>query len=90
MRHALSRDRRLHGRFDSEVMTLDDLDTVLLERRGAVEERRVAAEGWPEWINVLSKVGQVAAVRIFARERREGDLRDGTVVAAVGKVLPWR
>lgn len=77
MRHAPSKDRRkVCPRRPRPV-------TEQLERRGAVEEGRAAAEGWPEWINIPSKVGQVAAVRIFARERREGDLRDGTVVAAV-------
>ena len=58
-------------------MTLDDLDAALLEGRGAVEEGRVAAEGWPEWINVLSEVGEVAAVRILARERREATYATG-------------
>jgi hypothetical protein len=31
----------------------------------------MAAEGWPEWLNTPSKVGQVAAVRILARKRGE-------------------
>lgn len=55
MRHALSRDRRkVCPRRPRPV-------TEQLERRGAVEEGRAAAEGWPEWMNVPSKVGQVAA-----------------------------
>ena len=34
----------------------------------AVEGDRAAGEGWPQWVNVPSKVGQVAAARIFSRE----------------------
>jgi NAD(P)-dependent dehydrogenase (short-subunit alcohol dehydrogenase family) len=64
----------LRARF--EPATLDDIDATMLAWRDAVIEGR--AEGWPEWINIPSKVGQVAAVRVAARERR-----DGTLVAAV-------
>lgn len=39
--------------------------------------------GHDEWINVPSKVAQVAAVRAVARERRDTDLADGTLVAAI-------
>jgi len=46
-------------------------------------EGRAGEEGWPEWINIPSKVGQVAAVRVLARERRAADAEDGTLVAAV-------
>jgi carbonyl reductase 1 len=66
----------LRARF--EAQTLDDIDATMLAWRDAVIDGHAAAEGWPEWINVPSKVGQVAAVRVAARERR-----DGTLVAAV-------
>jgi len=51
--------------------------------RDAPLEGRAVCEGWPEWINVPSKVGQVAAVRVVARERRAADALDGTLVAAI-------
>jgi carbonyl reductase 1 len=73
----------LHSRFDSDVMTLDDVDATMLAWRDAVIEGRAAAEGWPDWINIPSKVGQVAAVRVLARERRALDAGDGTLIAAV-------
>jgi NAD(P)-dependent dehydrogenase (short-subunit alcohol dehydrogenase family) len=73
----------LHYRFDTEAMSLQDVDATLLAWRDAVLEGRAAEEGWPEWINIPSKVGQVAAVRVLARERRDADARDGTLVAAV-------
>ena len=73
----------LHARFDAGAATLDDIDAVMLEWRDAVSEGLAAGEGWPEWINVPSKVGQVAAVRVVARERRAADALDGTLVAAI-------
>jgi carbonyl reductase 1 len=73
----------LHARFDTDTMTLHDVDAAMLAWRDAVVEGRAGAEGWPEWINIPSKVGQVAAVRVLARERRAADAQDGTLVAAV-------
>jgi carbonyl reductase 1 len=73
----------LHGRFDTETLSLDGLEALLADYVEAVESGRAAEEGWPEWINVPSKVGQVAAMRILARERREQAQRDGLFVAAV-------
>ena len=73
----------LHGRFDTETMSLDDVDAAMLAWRDAVIAGTAAAEGWPDWINIPSKVGQVAAVRVLARERRERDKADATLVAAV-------
>jgi carbonyl reductase 1 len=73
----------LHARFDTDTMTLHDVDAAMLGWRDAVVEGRAGAEGWPEWINIPSKVGQVAAVRVLARERRADDAQDGTLVAAV-------
>src|SRR3954447_24090280 len=64
-------------------MTLDDLDARMLAWRDAVVEGRDAEEGWPEWLDIASRVGQVAAVRMVARERRAADARDGTLVAAI-------
>ena len=73
----------LHAHFDTDTMTLHDVDAAMLAWRDAVVEGRAREEGWPEWINIPSKVGQVAAVRVLARERRAADAQDGTLVAAV-------
>jgi carbonyl reductase 1 len=87
---------RLHGRFDTDAMTLDDVDATVAAWRDAVVAGRAAAEGWPEFINIPSKVGQVAAVRVLARERRDADARHDTLIAAVcpgmidtGASRPW-
>jgi carbonyl reductase 1 len=55
----------------------------MLAWRDAVVDGRAADEGWPEWINIPSKVGQVAAMRVLARRRRTADRTDGTLVAAI-------
>jgi carbonyl reductase 1 len=60
---------QLHQRFDTDTIGLDDLYTTMLAWRDAVVDGRAAEEGWPEWINVPSKVAQVAVVRVLARER---------------------
>jgi carbonyl reductase 1 len=73
----------LRSRFDTDTMALDDVDAVMLAWRDAVLEGRAGEEGWPDWINIPSKVGQVAAVRVLARQRRDTDARAGTLVAAV-------
>jgi len=74
---------RLHERFDTDSMSLDDVDAATRAWRDAVIAGRASEEGWPEWINIPSKVGQVAAVRVLARERRSADAVHGTLVAAV-------
>jgi carbonyl reductase 1 len=56
----------LWNRFDAAV-TLNEIDTVMLDYVDAVESGRAAAQGWPDWINIPSKVGQVAAARVYAR-----------------------
>jgi carbonyl reductase 1 len=71
----------LHDRFGAG--TLDDVDAVMIDWRDAVLDGRAAGEGWPDWINIPSKVGQVAAVRALARERAAEGRDDGTLVAAV-------
>ena len=70
----------LHARFEAE--SLDEIDGVMRDYVAAVEAGTTAADGWPDWINIASKVGQVAAMRIFARQARASGLRDVVVNAA--------
>jgi NAD(P)-dependent dehydrogenase (short-subunit alcohol dehydrogenase family) len=86
----------LHARFDTGLATLDDVDAAVCTWRDAVRERRAAGQAWPAWINIPSKIGQVAAVRVLARQRREDDLRRRILIAAVcpglidtGASRPW-
>jgi carbonyl reductase 1 len=70
------------SRFPDDA-TLADVDAVLAGWVRAVHAGTAEDEGWPAWLNIPSKVGQVAAVRAVARERRERDLAAGRLVAAV-------
>jgi carbonyl reductase 1 len=72
-------DPRVRPRF-AAARTLEDVEAVLADWRAA---GRAEAEGWPKWLNVPSKVAQVAAVRAVAATRRERDLAEGTLIAAV-------
>jgi carbonyl reductase 1 len=58
----------LHSRFDTEAIGLDKLDETILAWRDAVLRGDAERQGWPSSINIPSKVGQVAAMRIVARE----------------------
>jgi NAD(P)-dependent dehydrogenase (short-subunit alcohol dehydrogenase family) len=73
----------LHARFDGDLASLDDVDSAVFRWRDAVRDGRAAGEAWPAWINIPSKIGQVAAVRVLARQRRADDLRRGILIAAV-------
>jgi NAD(P)-dependent dehydrogenase (short-subunit alcohol dehydrogenase family) len=73
----------LHARFDGDLESLGDVDSAVRTWRDAVREGRAAGEAWPAWINIPSKIGQVAAVRVLARQRRADDLRRGILIAAV-------
>ncbi|MEU6669160.1 SDR family NAD(P)-dependent oxidoreductase [Streptomyces sp. NPDC046727] len=74
-------DPRLHHLFDSA--SLDQVEYAVESWRGAVHNRTAREAGWPIWLNVPSKVAQVAAVRAVAAERRAHDLATGTLIAAV-------
>jgi NAD(P)-dependent dehydrogenase (short-subunit alcohol dehydrogenase family) len=74
-------DPRLHPLFDGA--SLDQVEYAVESWRGAVHNGTAEEAGWPRWLNVPSKVAQVAAVRAVAAERRERDLAAGTLVASV-------
>jgi NAD(P)-dependent dehydrogenase (short-subunit alcohol dehydrogenase family) len=72
----------LHDRFDAGA-SLDDVDAVVCRWRDGVRDGSALAEAWPAFINIPSKVAQVAAVRSLARQRRHDDERRGIFLAAV-------
>jgi NAD(P)-dependent dehydrogenase (short-subunit alcohol dehydrogenase family) len=71
----------VRDRFDGA--SLEQINAAVEEYRRTVHAGTAVEHGWPEWINIVSKVAQVAAVRAVAAERRAADLADGTLVAAV-------
>ncbi|MFF3663185.1 SDR family NAD(P)-dependent oxidoreductase [Streptomyces olivochromogenes] len=74
-------DPRLHHLFDGA--SLDQVEYAVESWRSAVHNKTAEEAGWPRWLNVPSKVAQVAAVRAVAAERRERDLADNTLIASV-------
>jgi NAD(P)-dependent dehydrogenase (short-subunit alcohol dehydrogenase family) len=74
-------DPRLRPLFDGA--TLEGAEAAVESWRTAIHGGRAEEQGWPRWINVPSKVAQVAAVRAVAAQRRTADLAEGTLIAAV-------
>ncbi|MFZ3567336.1 SDR family NAD(P)-dependent oxidoreductase [Streptomyces sp. BH097] len=74
-------DGRLHHLFDGA--SLEQVEYAVETWRSAIHHKTAQEAGWPLWLNVPSKVAQVAAVRAVAAERRARDLADDTLVAAV-------
>ncbi|MCX5181745.1 SDR family NAD(P)-dependent oxidoreductase [Streptomyces sp. NBC_00268] len=74
-------DPRLHHLFDGA--SLDQVEYAVESWRSAIHNKTAQEAGWPRWLNVPSKVAQVAAVRAVAAERREHDLADNTLIASV-------
>jgi NAD(P)-dependent dehydrogenase (short-subunit alcohol dehydrogenase family) len=76
----------LHGRFQN-LQSLDDVDHAVCTWRDEVRSGRAAGRAWPAWINIPSKIGQVAAVRVLAGQRRTSDLRRGILIASISPGL---
>lgn len=76
----------LHARFQ-DLQSLDDVDRAISIWRDEVRSGRAAGRAWPAWINIPSKIGQVAAVRVLAGQRRGDDLRRGILISAISPGL---
>lgn len=74
-------DPRLHHLFDGA--SLDQVEYAVESWQGRIHNKTAEEAGWPRWLNVPSKVAQVAAVRAVAAERREHDVLGGTLIASV-------
>ena len=72
----------LHDRFDG-LSSLDEVDKQVAAWRDAVADGSARGGDWPGFVNIPSKVAQVAAVRTLAAERRDDDLARGILLAAV-------
>ena len=85
------------GRFAAAAdEDLEAVDALVADWRRAVHDGRAEHEGYGTWLNIPSKVAQVAAVRAVARERRAADLAEGKLVMALcpglvdtGASRPW-
>jgi carbonyl reductase 1 len=74
-------DPELHPLFDG--VSLDEVEQTVESWRAAIHNGTTKEQCWPDWINVPSKIAQVAAVRAYAAQRRDKDLAEGTLVASV-------
>jgi NAD(P)-dependent dehydrogenase (short-subunit alcohol dehydrogenase family) len=72
----------LHEHFDG-LPSLDAVDAATADWRDQVRDGRARAGAWPGFVNIPSKIAQVAAVRALAAERRSGDAERGILLAAV-------
>lgn len=70
-------DPRLHARFDAPGLTLAGVERSMDEYVASVRDGTAKDAGWPDWINVPSKIGQVASVRVLARDREAEFRRRG-------------
>jgi len=62
---------------------LDAVDALVAQWRHAVHNGRAQADGYGTWLNIPSKVAQVAAVRAAARERRASHLAENKLLMAL-------
>ena len=77
-------DGRVAGRFaQAATEDLDAVDALVEQWREAVHDGRAGDEGFGTWLNIPSKVAQVAAVRALARERRAADLAANRLLMAL-------
>ena len=76
-------DERVRPRFAAATANLDAVDALVGDWRKAVHAGRADAEGFGTWLNIPSKVAQVAAVRAVAAERRAADLADDKLIMAL-------
>ena len=74
---------QLHPLFDVGIRSLEDIEALMDRYVSLVQAGRERDEGWPEWINVPSKVAQVASMKIFARQMHADAMRRGILIDAV-------
>ena len=89
-------DHRIASRFTAAAENLDAVDALIAQWRQAVHEGSAEREGYGTWLNLPSKVAQVAAVRALARQRRATDLAENKLLMALcpglidtGASRPW-
>lgn len=73
----------LHARFDVATRSLEDIELVMDDCAHLVEKGGAEADGWPEWINIPSKIGQVATMKVMARLMKDEAQRRGILINAV-------
>ncbi len=75
-------DPRLRPLFDTEIRSLDEIEEAMDRYVEAAEAGRASEDGWPDWIDIPSKVGRVATALVAAREISKSRPEDGILVNA--------
>ena len=73
----------LHPLFDVTTRSLEDIEALMDDYVRLVQSGRDREQGWPEWMNIASKVGQVASAKILARTMRAEAQARGILINAV-------
>ena len=75
--------RNLWPLFNSRKRSPQQINAAVEEYVRAVESGTAQEQGWPDWVNIPSKVAQVALTRSFARQALDsGMLRAGATINA--------
>jgi carbonyl reductase 1 len=73
----------LRARFDTSTGDPDAINREMDRYVASVEAGTASSEGWPDWVNIPSKVGQVAVTRAFAQWAvQAGTLPEGALINA--------
>jgi NAD(P)-dependent dehydrogenase (short-subunit alcohol dehydrogenase family) len=72
----------LHNRFDG-LTSLDEVDEQVAAWRDGVKDGSARGGAWPGFVNIPSKIGQVAAIRALATQRRVEDIDRGILLVSV-------
>ena len=72
----------LHDKFDIATRSLNDIEKVMDEHTHLVETGQAESHSWPEWINIPSKIAQVASTKVMARLMRDEASRRGILINA--------
>jgi len=75
-------DERLRPFFDIEKLTLENVEENLDRYACLYKEGKTQDEGWPERINRPSRIGQVASLKILARDIKEQAREKDVIVNA--------
>ena len=73
----------LHDEFDVTMRALEDIERLMDKYVHLVETGQAKAHQWPEWINIPSKIAQVASIKILARLMRDEASKKGILINAV-------
>jgi carbonyl reductase 1 len=73
----------LHAEFDVTTRSLEDIERLMDEYVRLMETGQAKERGWPEWINIPSKIAQVASTKIMAHLMRDEASKRGILINAV-------